>query len=498
MDNSNLLLLEAEPATRFAARDVLAIGFRHRRLLVASFFAVLLGVTAFSLFTREYESKMQLLVKRERVDPVVSPEDNAAVRYQTNSGVSEEELNSEVQLLLSDDLLRKVVVTTGLHQRDAGRFWSLFRSSNEEKRIASAQRALAKAVVVDVPKKSNMIVLRYRSRNGAEAAQVLRTLSALYLEKHAEVHRPPGQYEFFDREAERFRQELASAEAQLAEFPQKEGVVSGGMERDLMVQKIADLNVTLEATKAAIAETKKRTAALQAQMGSTPERMTTLIRRADNPPLMEKLKGTLLDLELQRTELLQKYQPNHRKVQEVEQKIAETRAAIESSLNAPMTEQSTDRDPTYEWLRGELAKAQTDLDSLEARATATSRSIADFERRAMLVNQRSIEQQDLIRTAKQAEDSYQLYVHKREEARITGALDRSKILNVAIAQEPTTPVFPVDSLPVSLMIAVMAACVVSAGAVLTAEYLDPTFRTPEEVQRYLGAPVLAALPEHVN
>ncbi|HZP17529.1 MAG TPA: hypothetical protein VFB00_06170, partial [Terriglobales bacterium] len=38
------------------------------------------------------------------------------------------------------------------------------------------------------------------------------------------------------------------------------------------------------------------------------------------------------------------------------------------------------------------------------------------------------------------------------------------------------------------------ACLVSTGAVFAADFLDPSFRTPDEVVRYLDVPVLASLP----
>jgi uncharacterized protein involved in exopolysaccharide biosynthesis len=56
---------------------------------------------------------MEVLVNRERQDPMVTAE----VVNQTPSAtppVAEEELNSEVELLQSPDLLRQVVISTGL------------------------------------------------------------------------------------------------------------------------------------------------------------------------------------------------------------------------------------------------------------------------------------------------------------------------------------------------------------------------------------------------
>ena len=54
------------------------------------------------------------------------------------------------------------------------------------------------------------------------------------------------------------------------------------------------------------------------------------ITNADNPQLQEKLKSKLLELELRRTELMTKFQPSYRLVQEVDQQIAQAKTAIEA------------------------------------------------------------------------------------------------------------------------------------------------------------------------
>ena len=56
--------------------------------------------------------------------------------------------------------------------------------------------------------------------------------------------------------------------------------------------------------------------------------MTTVVRNSDNPQLLQQLKSTLLNLQLKRTELLTKYEPTYRLVQEVDQQIADAKNAI--------------------------------------------------------------------------------------------------------------------------------------------------------------------------
>jgi uncharacterized protein involved in exopolysaccharide biosynthesis len=108
----------------------------------------------------------------------------------------------------------------------------------------------------------------------------------------------------------------------------------------------------------------------------------------------------------------------------------------------------------------------------------------------------SVFQQDLLRTAKANEENYLLYHRKGEEARIADALDQRKIINAAVAEAPVTPLVP-TSLPtgVKLLLAIVIAILVSMGLGFLMEYLDPSFRTPEEVKEYLEIPLLATLPK---
>ena len=70
----------------FTLRDLLAIGFRRRRLVLITFLSTFALATLIVLMRpAEYESEMKILVKRERVDPLVSPE--ASAQQPLSSGV---------------------------------------------------------------------------------------------------------------------------------------------------------------------------------------------------------------------------------------------------------------------------------------------------------------------------------------------------------------------------------------------------------------------------
>lgn len=211
--------------------------------------------------------------------------------------------------------------------------------------------------------------------------------------------------------------------------------------------------------------------------------------------LQEKLKSHLLELQLKRTELLTRYEPGYRLVQEVDRQIEETRAVIAAEALTPVRDETTDKDPNYEWARLELEKAQVQADGLRARQADASRQVASLRTGAQQRQADFVDQHNLMRVARAEEDSYLLYLRKREEARIGDALDARRILNVAIVEPPGVPALPVHSILFYFLLSFGVALSFSIIVAFTAEYFDPTIRSPEEARNLLEVPVLAWLPE---
>ena len=506
MQEQDAQVYKGEAGSSPTPRDLLAPIFRWRRLVVVSFSGILLGaVLSGILLPKEYDAQMKILVRRERIDPVVTPDRDSQPQFRNE--VREEELNSEVELLKSRDLLEEVVTTCGLHESSNESIWARILSvfeprqmlSEGEKdiRVPQAARRLEKALQAKPIKKTNLIKVSYKSTDPQLAARVLRTLASLYMDKHLTVHRPPGAFDFFQQQTERYREQLVAAEKRLAEFSRGEGVVAAKLEKEITLQKLAEFESTLKETHTAAAEAGKRVQDLEVQLAKTPLRLTTQVRIADNAALLQSLKSTLLSLELKRTELLTKFSPTYQAVLEVDTQIAQTRAAIEAALDAPVRDETTDRDPTHEWLRGELVKYRTELAALQARAQSTARVVRVYQEKASVLDQKETIQQDLMREVKSAEENYLLYLHKQEEARISDAMDRQRIVNVAIAEAATVPSLPSNSpWMLTVLIGGLLASLVSVGLAFVSDYLDPSLRTPDEVQALLNMPVLAAVPKN--
>ena len=103
----------------FEVRDFLSIGFRQRRLITNTFLGIFsIAIVIAFLLPKKYEAQMKILVRHERTDSVVSPEREAPVQWRTE--VTEQELQSEAELIRSRDLLGKVVVACDLQSLGGG------------------------------------------------------------------------------------------------------------------------------------------------------------------------------------------------------------------------------------------------------------------------------------------------------------------------------------------------------------------------------------------
>jgi uncharacterized protein involved in exopolysaccharide biosynthesis len=453
---------------------------------------LVLGAVLLYVFAgARYQAQMKILVRRGRADAPVSAGQNAPLDL-TRIAMTEEELNSEVELLRDDEVLRKVVEENGVHGRDWFHFLRLGEGHAE--RVERAARRLAKKLKVEPVKKTDLITISYAAEDPQQAAKVLQSVANAYLEKHTVVHRPGGEVRFFEQQTAESRRQLEEAEGKLLQFTAAHGVVAAAQERDLALTKLSEMDASYRQTRIDLTETQERVWELQSQLTAQPERTTTQVRIADNPELMKALKSNLLDLQQKRTQLLTKFEPSHRLVQEVDQQITQAEAAIATENTSPLRDETTDKNAHYEWAKSELQRAQVQLKALQARAAATGVQEAAYRAAARQLGDEAITQDDLLNAEKAAQENYLLYVKKQEEARMADALDQRGIVNVAIAEQPVAPALPLLSTWTLLAVVVVAAGAAGAGAAFAADYVDPAFRTPDDVLTYLNAPVLASLP----
>jgi uncharacterized protein involved in exopolysaccharide biosynthesis len=479
------------PEPSLTLRDVAAVLFRQQRVLLITFVTTFLAVFLYGVFWPPYQSHMKILLRRSRLDPEIGavPSEPEFVRQ----AVTEQEVNSEAELLQEEDLLRAVTERIGLISEGRSWVWQLLGDSRD-RQLERATRRIRKRLTVEPAHKAALITVSYDSSDGQQGAKVLKALASAYLERHQLVNRPSGTFGFFEQQVDQSRQALEAAELQLMDFNRDEDVVAAAQQRDFELRKLSEVDADLGQTEVAMAQISQRAQSLREKMNSVPERTLTQIRNWDNPELSEKLKSRLLDLELKRTELLTQYEPSYRLVQQVDDEIAEAKQTITSEAQIPLRDQTSNLDPNHEWAKSELIKAEVEGSVLDAHFRAAAALLVKYRARAQRFENRAIQQDHLLGNLKAAEEKYLLYVNKREEARIGDELDRGGILNATLAEAPTAPALPKMSPAGFGLLGLILAAVFGVGTAFGSDHLSPAFRSPDEVKLYLHTPVLAWLP----
>ncbi|HEV2717883.1 MAG TPA: Wzz/FepE/Etk N-terminal domain-containing protein, partial [Terriglobales bacterium] len=197
--------------------------FRRKALVLSTLFVVIVGTAVLTfMLPDKYESRMKILVRNQRVDIAITPEQTTAAPV-TDTEVTENQINSEIELLTSKDLLTQVVNDCGLAKLEAG---LLSRGSmSEAVRVERAVNRLAKDLDIAPVRKANIISVTYSSGSAQLSASVLKKLGELYLEKHLKLHHPEGATNFFKDKADEYESGLKEAEQQLAAFQQSNNLV---------------------------------------------------------------------------------------------------------------------------------------------------------------------------------------------------------------------------------------------------------------------------------
>ncbi len=461
-------------------REVAARIFRQRTVFIVFFLLVALGFVVTGQFTPKYQSEMKILIRKDRIDPIVTSGQESTPVLQ-NLSITEEELNSQAEMIKGEGTLRQVVLQAGL----------VPGGSTDPIAVAKATRKLQRNLDISAVAKTDLISIRYRSPDPEQSRRVLETLASAYLNQARNTHGQDYQISFFEDQVKEHATALQAAQAKLMDFTTRTGVVSADLERDLTIRQIKDMSAEQMQTEAELADAKGRTAQLSALMLSQPARIPTDSKTADNPQLLNQLKGTLLTLQLKRTELLNKYDPHYRLVEDVDREIATAQAALDAQEAAPIREAASGVNPARLEIETDLAKSRAQMTGLSAKASQINNSIATLQNSARDLTSKDAEQGILEQNVKAEKDQYQLYLDKLEQAKMTHALNAGGVLDVIVAQQPVTPALPENS-PLGVLTAMLfTGGLLSFGAAFLSDVFDPTVRNPTELGEVLNAPLLA-------
>ena len=487
-------------AREYSLRDFLSVLFKRRRTILV-FFGAVVATVVFGLVTKRptYEATAAILVKKAKTEMPLTPSRSEPIVTM----VSEEDLNSEIEILKSRRVIEEALQALPAPSTSQGA-WARAKASvknalgmasmsAQDRRVLAVERDLAFSVIA----RSNIVELRYSAEDPVLAADVLTALIDTYLEYRIQVHALPQAVSFFDEQTETARQRLTNAEDALERYIQDAGVSMPLNDQKLLaLQALDEFERALAQASVSVQEGENRVAALDQRLRGEPERLPSSYRMNQSSET-EELRRALVELRLRRDDLLTRgFSPGNVRVRDVEAQIGLAEGRLADAEERVGDINQTEINALHQDLKSRLLIAQADLAADRARLEALGQRVAGFQRSLDQLNQKSFEIVRLNREATAAEDAYLLYRQKHEEAQISVAMDQQKMVNVGVAREPRPPLTP--SGPSKMSVLAVALILGSIGAIavaFTLEFLDHSLMTGDDLERRVGIPHLASIPD---
>ena len=459
--------------------------FFRAKFVILGFFLVTAACVLILLAIKpaKYDAHMSFLVGNERADPVVSTDSQNSMQH---TEVTEEDINSEAELLGSSELLKHVVEACNLDTE--------YLSPSGTDRPAAIEKAtlkLSKNLAILPVRKSALINVAYISGDRNQSVAVLNELAKDYLAKRATLHSAKSAAPFFRQKSQSIAEDLQAKQELRASILQNTGYTSLPEQKELSLQQIEDLQKSLDDVNATLAETSSRLAQITMQQKSSAPRIVTQDRILANQNSVERLNTMLVELRNNRTELAVKFRPGDVLLVNQDKKIADTEAALKSAKEINSEDKTTDVNPVWLALDTEAHRLRQTEAGLLSRKAELNAELTHHRGEMGTMEYTSIKVADLDREIKSLEGSLDLYRSKAISAGVAEDLDEAKISNVVVSSFPIVPVLPMPS-KFNYLTGLLFALLVSLGAGLLSTVLSEKVYGASGIEDELGLPVLTS------
>ena len=385
---------------------------------------------------------------------------------------------SEIHVLQSRPVMATVVRSLKLYNRGSR---SKPRTKNAAlKRYDAAVRQLQGTVVVENPKRSNVVKVAYEARKPRLAAVVVNRIVQTYVLYRRELFKDSEAYKFFEKQMKLADQQLREVEAEKTQFKRSTAIVQPEAQISIALSKLGDYQKRLTEIQAQRIGKEVKLQILRENYRSPTMLSVPAMEVSDSPSRHEyisKLRGQLLDLQLLRDKLLQTFTPEY-------EDVVNLTAQIEAIENA---------------IRGEIsaiiAEEETGIRAFKAQEGALLSAINRIKQDILKITKNENRYSQLSRSIKNKADIYSILLKQREDARFS-MLKAQYGVKVRVVSPATVAMRPVrPNVMLNLALGLFLGFVSGMALVMILEYMDRSVSSTEEVERNLSLPVLASIRE---
>jgi uncharacterized protein involved in exopolysaccharide biosynthesis len=448
-------------------RTFLNIIFKRKYIILSVFVSVVATVTIGTLLMKPvFLANSKILVERE-----IDSEKSLLFPMNLNLAWEKHDwIKSEIEIIKSTPVALKIIESLKLDQAE----FKGIDQQNQNQILDAFQNRLK----VENTKNSNMLDISYESGEATLAAAVVKNLVNAYIDYRAHLFSESEEYKFFSEQSRVAEEKLRDLEERQTQFKQSEEIISPEVQSNILLAKIADF-------EKALTDVRTRRIGKEAMLNVIKQQMTSAdktnfpVTESSNSLSREKhiarLRDEMLDLELKRDQLLEKFTPEYEEVVNLEQAIANTRKRIEKEIDEI------------------VALEETSIRAMKAEEQALQNTIDDLNGQIKAFAQKDYELTQLSRGIEDNREVYSMLLKQREEARISQAkLERGvKIKVISPALVPSQPIKPNKRL--NVLLAIILGLVSGLGLAFFVEYFDHTVNSPEEVENLLGLPIWGSI-----
>ncbi len=484
---------------RSSLRDLAYVVFRRKWIIVGTLLATLVPATIYSLrIPSFYQAEARLLVKPGReniyVAAVGAPE---GTHPPTIIQRVAELINSEIQILKSRVLIRRVIEQVGipelfpqLSSENSGAPRPAEASLSTEGAVEQTLHGLSAERVED----SDVIEVAFKSRDAHLSADFLTKLIELYLERHVEIHQSGQSYDFFKAQADQLEQKLKTSARRLSDFKKKYSIISfNQLETSTLDQYVA--------AQAAKKDNDAETIGVEQQIAKFKKDLSKISKHrtldqsegTDSGPV-SVLKERLAQLELEKADLMYQYKPDNYKILRVNGEIAKAREMLEAEEGKFHGSVRTGLSSAYEKIEAEVLMDEARLVALKSKKAEIEKRLIEYGQELERLGRLEPELRALERAVAVNEQNYKLYLTKFEESRVSDAMDAARMVSVSVLEPVTVPSAPIGvNRTLNIFLSLCLGGVAGLGLAFLMEYFDNSFKLPADVENNLNVPLLGSV-----
>ncbi len=269
------------------------------------------------------------------------------------------------------------------------------------------------------------------------------------------------------------KKKVEDAEQEFLKFKQREQLFSITGKQEVISQRISEFSELAVRNRNELQGLSVQLNELQSlSAGNRPD--VARIRSMLNNPVIDRLNQQLIESEIELSKLRKVYRDKHPKVVQILGRISDTRAEILNQLDQ------------------ELASMQNRRTLLLAKEQNLKKNIKELEQEALALSRKEVRYTVLQRNLDTSRQLYDTLLAKLGESDVTDSLSNETIRVVEAAQVANRPIKPKKRR--NILLSVVLGLFGGIGLAFFLEYLDQTLHTEEDVQQYLGLPVLTVVP----